>query len=174
MMSRLVFVGAIALSLAAPAGAQTSTTPTAPRKSWTTIQGAEIDGHKLIGQTVQNEDDDKTVGKIDSVILDPDGKVRKVVMGVGGFLGVGKKDVAVDWRELHIASNGGKVTMNADKDQLEAMPDYVWPRSGRGTVWTARDRDPTVDAPATISSGSTGDTADPTGKDSTPTSTPNR
>jgi hypothetical protein len=162
MLSRLVFVGAIALSLAAPAGAQTSTTPTAPRKSWTAIQGAEIDGHKLIGQTVQNEDDDKTVGKIDSVILDPDGKVRKVVMGVGGFLGVGKKDVAVEWRELHIANNGGKVTMNADKDELEAMPDYVWPKSGRGTVWTARDRDPTVD---TTSSGSGGSVSNPAGRD---------
>lgn len=175
MLSRLAFTGVIALILAAPAGAQTSTTPTAPRKAWTTttIAGAsEIDGHRLIGQSVQSEADDRTVGKIDSVIIDPNGKVQKVVIGMGGFLGVGKKDVAVDWDRLHVANNGGKVTLSADRDQLAAMPDYVWPKSGRGAVWTASGSDPTVTS-ATTSSGSAG-SAYPSGKGGTPATPTNR
>jgi hypothetical protein len=163
MASRLVFTGAVTLILATSTWAQTPATPTLPRPATPTIAGAsEIDGHALIGQTVQSEADDKTLGTIASVIIDPNGKVEKVVIGIGGVLGIGKKDVAVAWSRLHIASNGGRVTMNADQDQLAAMPDYVWPKSGRGTVWTASDSDPAV-APATTSSGSAG-TADPAGK----------
>jgi hypothetical protein len=163
MSSRLVLTGAVALMLAAPAWAQTPVPPTLPRPAAPTIAGAsEIDAHALIGQTVQSEADDTTLGTIASVIIDPNGKVEKVVIGIGGVLGIGKKDVAVAWSRLHIANNGGKVTMNADQDQLAALPDYVWPKSGRGTVWTASDSDPAV-APATTSSGSAG-TTDSAGK----------
>jgi hypothetical protein len=109
---------------------------------------------------VQNQADNKTVGKIDSVIMDRSGKAEKVVMGVGGFLGIGKKDVAVEWNQLHVADNGRKVTMNANKDQLKSMPEYVWPKDHpRGSVWTASDSDRT--APATTSSGSAGTTTRP-------------
>jgi hypothetical protein len=121
----------------------------------------QIDGNKLIGQSVQNQADNKTVGSIDSVIIGQNGKIQTVVLGVGGFLGVGKKDVAVDWNQIHVTDNGRKVTMNADKDQLKAMPDYVWPQDhARGSVWTRADRD----QPATMTSGSSGvSTVPPTG-----------
>src|SRR5215472_6575884 len=108
MLKKVALTSAVALALAAPAFAQTSTT-TAPRTSTsTTMPSSQIDGHKLIGQSIQNEADNKTVGKIDSVILDKSGKVDKVVVGVGGFLGMGKKDVALDWSRLHVADNGRK------------------------------------------------------------------
>jgi hypothetical protein len=151
MFKQLALSSAIVVALAAPAFAQTSTT-TAPRTTTsTTLPSSQIDGHKLIGQSIQSEADNKTVGKIDSVILDRSGKVDKVVVGVGGFLGMGKKDVALDWSRLHVADNGRKVTMNADKDQLKAMPEYTWPKEhGRGSVWSAADTN------ATTSSGSAG------------------
>ncbi|MBV8165949.1 MAG: PRC-barrel domain-containing protein, partial [Alphaproteobacteria bacterium] len=107
----------------------------------------------LIGESIQNQADNKTVGKIDSVMLDSSGKVQRVVVGVGGFLGIGKKDVAIDWNEIKVMDNGRKVVMNANKDQLKAMPEYTWPKEhGRGSVWTASD----TSRPATTSSGSTG------------------
>src|SRR5262249_18550796 len=121
----------------------------------------------LIGQSIQNQADNKTVGKIDSVMLDQSGKVQQVVVGVGGFLGVGKKDVAIDWSGLTVADNGRKVTMNADKEQLKAMPEYVWPKDHpRGSVWTASDRDR-----ATTSSGSAGTMAPRTGTSTAPRTT---
>jgi hypothetical protein len=156
MLKKVALTSAVALALAAPAWAQTSSTTTSPRTSSTTTAttSTQIDAHKLIGQSIQNEADRKTVGKIDSVILDPSGKVQKVVVGVGGFLGVGKKDVAIDWNQIHVADNGRKVTMNANKDQLKAMPEYQWPKEHpRGSVWTASDTDRRTGA---TSSGSAG------------------
>jgi hypothetical protein len=45
------------------------------------------------------------------------------MIGVGGFLGIDRKDVAVDWSKLHVTDSGRKVTMNSDKAELKAMPD---------------------------------------------------
>src|SRR5271163_483058 len=96
MLKRLALTTAIALGLAAPAAAPVwaqsappaAPTPAAPRiaPAGTSPVAAEIDGNKLIGHGVQNEDDNQTVGKIASVIIGADGQVQKVVLGVGGFL----------------------------------------------------------------------------------------
>jgi len=156
MLNRLALTSAIALTLAAPAWAQSTVTPTATQNAPAgAVSTTQIDGNKLIGQSVQNTADNKTVGTIDSVIIDKSGKIHNVVIGVGGFLGIDKKDVAVDWSQLHVTDNGRKVTMNADKDQLKAMPAYVWPKEhARGSVWTTSDNYRT--APATTNSGSSG------------------
>jgi sporulation protein YlmC with PRC-barrel domain len=49
---------------------------------------------KLIGVGVYGTDD-KQIGKIDDLLVDKNGSTQTVVIGVGGFLGFGKKDVAV-------------------------------------------------------------------------------
>src|SRR5205085_5351550 len=105
MLKKVALTGAVALALAAPAFAQTSSpTTTSPRTSTTTtMPSSQIDGHKLIGQSIQTQTDNKTLGKIDSVILDASGKEQKVVVGVGGFLGMGKKDVAIHWNQVQVA-----------------------------------------------------------------------
>src|SRR5579871_1690004 len=167
MLKRMALTGAVTMLLAVPVCAQTSGTMTPPRTTANptgsapiTASPSQIDAQKLIGKSVQNAADDKTVGSIDSVMLNSSGKVQKVVMGVGGFLGVGKKDVAVDWNQLRVADNGRKITMNADKDQLKAMPEFTWPKDHpRGSVWTFAGSDNS----ATISSGSSGAMAPTTG-----------
>jgi hypothetical protein len=162
MLKKAALMSALAVTLAVPAWAQTTTTtPTTPaRPAPMASNSTQIDAHKLIGQSIQNQADDKTVGKIDSVILDQGGKVERVVVGVGGFLGMGKKDVAIDWNQIQVMDNGRKVVMNANKDQLKAMPEYTWPKEhGRGSVWSASD----TSRPATTSSGSTGTTTTTTG-----------
>jgi sporulation protein YlmC with PRC-barrel domain len=101
----------------------------------TTMQSSQIDAQKLIGQTVKNNADD-SIGKIDSVILDKDGKAAAVVVGVGGFLGMGEHDVALPWNSLRIADNGRDVRGNFTKDQLKAMPAYKYAdASRRGTAF---------------------------------------
>lgn len=54
---------------------------------------------KLAGVNVYNDSNDK-IGSIDDVILDQSGKVAAVVLGVGGFLGVGEHYVAVSFDKL--------------------------------------------------------------------------
>lgn len=95
-----------------------------------------VDAAKLIGRKIVNTSGD-TVGDIDSVVIDQSGKVRYVIVGVGGFLGIGKKDVALAWEELTISENGDKVTTAATKDQLAALPEHKFPETVKpGTAYS--------------------------------------
>ena len=95
-----------------------------------------VDAKKLIGEDVRNAAGDR-VGDINTVILDKSGQVKTVVVGVGGFLGVGEKEVAMAWHDLKMAPNGDYVIANVTKDQLKAMPEYKFHEpSRRGTIFS--------------------------------------
>ena len=53
--------------------------------------------------------DDKQIGKIDDILMDHDGKAQTVVIGVGGFLGFGKKDVAIPFSAMQWKTEPRKV-----------------------------------------------------------------
>jgi hypothetical protein len=59
-------------------------------------------------------------------LLGKDGKVASVIVGVGGFLGMGEKNVALSFDQLKFTSNGNDlvVTSNATKESLQAAPAY--------------------------------------------------
>ncbi len=86
--------------------AQDSTTSTAPSpsasSSSTSVQ-QNLKGNwrasKLMGLDVYNESNEK-LGDISEILLDKTGKVNAVVIGVGGFLGVGQHDIAVSMDKL--------------------------------------------------------------------------
>ncbi len=70
------------------------------------------------------------VGEVNDVVLDWDGSVKAVVLGVGGFLGIGEKDVAIEMSSLRKAreSNDAKdwfLVVNSSKDMLTNAPAYV-------------------------------------------------
>jgi sporulation protein YlmC with PRC-barrel domain len=79
----------------------------------------------VIGAKVKNKANE-TVGTVEDVYLDKSGSVQEVVVSVGGFLGVGKKDVAVKWSDFQVGRDGDSVvlTTNWTKDSLKAMPEY--------------------------------------------------
>ena len=60
---------------------------------------------KLVGVGVFGPDN-KQIGKIKDVLMDHDGKAQAVVIGVGGFLGIGSKDVGVPFSALHWQTEG--------------------------------------------------------------------
>ncbi len=69
---------------------------------------------KVLGSSVVNEAGD-TVGKIDEIIVGPDGKAPFVVLSVGGFLGVGDKLVALPYEQMR--TDGKKIVLpGATKD----------------------------------------------------------
>ena len=142
---------------------------------------ATADMRKLIGRNIKNAEGD-TIGEIKSIYLNKDGKVDSVMVSVGGFLGVGDREVRIAWSDLKITDNGEKVTVNMTKDQLKAKPEYKYKNdTWRGQVftdtgpWTARPGDarpasdqlaqttkPAADRPATdrpniAATSSTGD-----------------
>lgn len=85
--------------------------------------------HDLLGKTVVNDKNDK-IGKIDDVIISP-GKVNSTpaapfaIIGVGGFLGIGKRDVAIPMDQLKV--NNKQLSLpGATKDALKALPPFVY------------------------------------------------
>ena len=83
----------------------------------------------LIGSKVRNANKE-SIGKIDEIYLDKDAKVTDVVISVGGFLGVGAKDVAMKWSDIKQSRDGKSIvlTTSLSKDELKSMPDYKYER----------------------------------------------
>jgi hypothetical protein len=80
---------------------------------------------KLIGLSVLTPTDEK-IGTISDLVIDQSGAVQAAVIGVGGFLGMGTKDVAIALRELKISRTavGDKVTMRLSRNELELAPTF--------------------------------------------------
>jgi len=79
---------------------------------------------KLIGRTVAN-DQDENIGKLDDLIVDQD-RVLFVIVGVGGFLGLGDRKVAIPYRSLDVTADR-IVLPAATKDALKALPEFKYP-----------------------------------------------
>lgn len=74
----------------------------------------------MMGEAVYNESGDK-VGNIKDVVLDSDGKATDVIIGAGGFLGIGEHDVAVPFDSIsHVEDK--LILSGYTKDQLKALP----------------------------------------------------
>jgi len=86
----------------------------------------DMSASALLGTKVRN-DKKETIGKIDDVYIDKEAKLKVVVISVGGFLGVGAKDVAVKWSDLTFGQEDTSVmvTTSLTKDALMALPDYT-------------------------------------------------
>ena len=71
---------------------------------------------KLIGVGVYGPDD-KQIGKIDDLMVDKNGATQTIVIGVGGFLGFGKKDVAVPFSAMQWRTDARKVPRRTSRPQ---------------------------------------------------------
>jgi sporulation protein YlmC with PRC-barrel domain len=100
MISKCLAIAFLATaSVTGAASAQTATNQMDSTTSATTHKEGEWRASKLAGVEVYNEASEK-VGDINEVILDRSGKVAKVILGVGGFLGLGEHYVAVAFDKL--------------------------------------------------------------------------
>lgn len=81
----------------------------------------------LIGLRVENAAGDK-LGDINYLVLDSTGKVTTAVVGVGGFLGIGEKNVGIPFEEIKFSDRDGTrfAIIDANKDVLSNAPNYVW------------------------------------------------
>jgi sporulation protein YlmC with PRC-barrel domain len=81
----------------------------------------------LVGANVFGPDGEK-VGTVEDLILDEQQKVTGVVVGVGGFLGIGKKDVGLTWEQAKVVESPDtatkKIMITMTKADLEAAPDF--------------------------------------------------
>jgi sporulation protein YlmC with PRC-barrel domain len=85
-------------------------------------------------QNVYDHSDNK-IGEIMDVLVSPDGRATALIVGVGGFLGAGEKDVAVPFSAVKHTMKDKKIslTMDATKDALKAAPGFKYDREK--TTW---------------------------------------
>ncbi len=76
----------------------------------------------ILGKSMYNEAGDK-VGKVEDLIIDPDKNVSYLIVGVGGFVGMGKHAVAIPASQVH--DRGARMVLaGATKEALAAMPPF--------------------------------------------------
>lgn len=111
-----------------------SSTGAVPGQSSSPTVGA-VPADELLGADVKNANNE-TIGEVESIYIDQNGKIQSVIVGVGGFLGLGQRDVEMNWNSLVVADGGETVRTTMTKDQLKSMPEYKYPDKGyRGKVF---------------------------------------
>lgn len=80
----------------------------------------------ITGTTVVSPDG-TDIGSISDLIVDGDtGELKAAVIGVGGFLGIGQKNIALPWEELSINYDAREITSDLTTDEADAAPEYVF------------------------------------------------
>lgn len=137
-MKSLVLAAGFATLLGSAAFAQTATTTAAPAATGAAnseviivlpeiVTGAaptRFLADKLEGKDVYGANNEK-IGEIEDFVLGSDGTVQAVVIEVGGFLGIGEKDVLVGWSALQMTMDGSKTRVTAPtltRDILQNAP----------------------------------------------------
>ena len=119
-----------------PAATAPSATPPAATTAGEQVrfyshQQGEFRASDLIGATVRNSADE-SIGEIDELVLSPNGQIVAAVVGVGGFLGIGERNVALDYKSIRIERDPNAMTqsgsfivrVNATKDSLQNAPEW--------------------------------------------------
>lgn len=77
------------------------------------------------------------IGEVTDLIVNSNGNITMAVVGVGGFLGVGKKDVAVPFKELKISSRNGKERLVLDRTKDDLRSAAAYEPAGRSAATSA-------------------------------------
>ncbi len=119
----------IALDLLSQGAAAQPDTTASP--SVTILETQEVQG--ILGRDVRSLTDED-MGRIVDILVDGEGRVRAAIIDFGGFLGVGNRKIAVDWKALHFVPAAGKrygVVLELTRDQVKPAPEY---KDGKPTV----------------------------------------
>ncbi len=78
----------------------------------------------LMGKNIYNDAGEK-VGKVDDLIISPDRSVSYVIVGAGGFIGIGRHDVAIPVTQIQ--DKGGRLVMaGATKETIKSLPAFTY------------------------------------------------
>jgi sporulation protein YlmC with PRC-barrel domain len=137
MLNKLAIAAAFAAIVTGTALAQQETTGTpattqvpATTHVLTTLPNDVTTVSNYYKQNVYDSSDAK-IGEISDVLLNKDGKVGAFMIAVGGFLGVGEKDVAVPFDAIHATEKDGKWYLSVDttKDALKNARGYKFDKA---------------------------------------------
>ena len=94
---------------------------------------------KLVGVDVYNDQNEK-LGDISEVLLDKSGKVDGVIIGVGGFLGMGQRDIKVEMSRLKFVDEPVKTTSTSTTTSTTGAATATRPATTTTTTATSNDR----------------------------------
>ena len=105
----------------------------------TSIPGNALTVTDWYKQDVYDPNNNK-IGQISDVLVDKSGKISTLIIGVGGFLGAGQKDVAVPFEEVQATTKDNRVhlVMNTTKDALKSAPGFKY--DSTTTTWVPDKR----------------------------------
>ena len=110
-----------------PAAAPSTPAPSTSAKVITQQSPDQFLASKFKGTNVIGTNDEK-VGDVSDILFDKNGKVDAIIVGVGGFLGIGAKDVALPLSSFQVVkgSNGAadKLRLSMSKDELKQMAEF--------------------------------------------------
>lgn len=87
---------------------------------------SELRGDWILGGRVTSPEGEM-IGSIEDMIIDEeDGRVTAAVVSVGGFLGFGAKQIAVDWSELDIDWDANQIELALTREEAEEADEYVY------------------------------------------------
>jgi hypothetical protein len=104
-------------------------------------EGTSVMGKKVKGPSGED------LGLVVDVLVDPDGQPHAAVIDFGGFLGVGSRKIAIDWKALDFTSlaRAETIELGLDRAQISAAPEYKPGPSGANVVTTPLAPAPPVD-----------------------------
>lgn len=127
LIAALACVGAFTLSSTAHAQSQvagTSTTIGVSVTESTQIATGWSVKKTILGKDIYNDHGNK-VGKVEDLIISPDRAVSYVIVGAGGFVGIGRHDVAIPMAQIQ-NQNGKLVMPGATKDIIKSLPAFEY------------------------------------------------
>jgi sporulation protein YlmC with PRC-barrel domain len=78
----------------------------------------------LLDKNVYNDAKQK-IGSIEDIIITPDNAASFAIVGVGGFLGIGERRVAIPFKQIKL-QGGNLVLPGASKEALKALPEFKY------------------------------------------------
>jgi hypothetical protein len=132
-MQKIVSVAVLALLLVIPVG--TAVAANEPSQAINSLPSGVLPISDYYNQSVYDAKDNK-VRDVNDLLLDKDGKVGAVILGVGGFLGAGEKSVAVPFSAIKLTDKNGKryLVMDTTKEALNSAPGYTFDRTKKEWV----------------------------------------
>ena len=133
-MRNLASAAVVALLLAVPFGFTPASSAT-NEQAITSLPSGALPISDYYNQSVYDNQDNK-VGDVNDLLVDKDGKIGAAIVGVGGFLGAGEKNVGVPFNALKLTEKNGKryLVMDTTKEALNSAPGYTFDRSTKQWV----------------------------------------
>ena len=129
-MKRLGSAALLAVLLTLPFGVAPASAANPPEQTLTSLPSGALPISDYYNQSVYDPQDNK-IGDIKDLLADKGGKIDAAIVGVGGFLGAGEKNVAVPFNSVKLIDKNGEryLVMDTTKEALKKAPGYAFDRS---------------------------------------------